>query len=74
MPPTSTNQRYPGLHLSIVRTLKEYKHPIPVDYLARLYSRSKSEIEPYLNSLEENGLIMLQEKDSEIYVGLRSAA
>ena len=74
MPPTSTNQRYIGLHLSIVRTLKEYKHPIPVDYLARLYSRSRSEIEPYLKNLEEKELIRRKEKDSEIYVGLRSAA
>lgn len=57
-----------GLNTSILKTVREYRKPIPVDYLAKLYGRQREEIQPYLNKLEEEGLITIILKGNECYV------
>ena len=54
-----------GPNASILRTIQEYRKPIPVDYLASLHSRKSDEIQPYLNNLEEAGLITIVVKGTQ---------
>lgn len=57
-----------GLNSSILKTTKEYHRPIPIDYLARLYGRTREEIQPYLDNLEEAGLITIVVKGKQQYI------
>ncbi len=47
---------------------------MPVDYLARIHGRSRSEIESYLESLEKEGLIELDKKSDQACVKSWEAA
>ncbi len=63
-----------GVATSLLRTLKQYRSPMPVDYLARIHGRSRSEIESYLESLEKEGLIELDKKSDQACVKSWEAA
>lgn len=60
-----------GINTSILKTIQEHRKPIPVDYLAKLYGRHHKEIIPYLDKLEEEGLITIVTKGSHSYVKQR---
>ena len=60
-----------GLNTSIFKTIKRHHKPIPVDYLAKIYSRQRDEILPYLRRLEEEGLITITVKENQSYVKLK---
>lgn len=57
-----------GLNTSILKTVREHHKPIPIDYLAKIYGRQREEIQPYLNKLEEEGLITIILKGNQSYV------
>lgn len=57
-----------GLNTSILKTVCEHRKPIPVDYLAKIYGRQREEIQPYLNKLEDEGLVTVVMKGDRSYV------
>ncbi|MEM9275699.1 MAG: hypothetical protein AAGA80_22480 [Cyanobacteria bacterium P01_F01_bin.143] len=61
----SNSRQHVGLHTSILETTRKYRKAIPVDYLAKLYSRTREEIQPYLENLEEAGLIKISTKGNQ---------
>lgn len=54
-----------GLATSIVKTLRDYRKPLPVGYLARIHGRTQADIEPYLSRLQQEGLIEY-ERNNEV--------
>ncbi len=47
-------------HTAIVRTLKEYKRPLPIHYLAHILDQEESNIREKLAYLEEKGIVKLE--------------
>jgi len=43
-----------------VRTLKEYKRPLPIHYLAHILDQEESNIREKLAYLEEKGIVKLE--------------
>ena len=50
-----------GTNQAIVRTLEIYGNPIPVAFLARELGRVKSELRPYIDNLQERGVVEIHE-------------
>ncbi len=57
-----------GINTSIYNTVREYRKPIPVDYIAKLHGRSVAELQPYIDRLDRDNLIQVIVKENRQYV------
>jgi tRNA (Thr-GGU) A37 N-methylase len=65
------NQGRPvGISQSIVTTLKESNHSLSIDYLASLHGRRVVDIQPYVNKLNEKGIVIVKPLQGRSYVSL----
>jgi DNA-binding transcriptional ArsR family regulator len=61
--PTRVDNRKksPGVHVAIVRMLRNYKGEVPVGFLAREVGRSPPEVRGHLRALEKEGIVRLRD-------------
>jgi hypothetical protein len=54
-------KKFLGIHVAIVRMLRNYKGAIPIGFVAREVGRSAPEVRGHLRALEREGIVQLRD-------------